>query len=63
MEAAFKGLLTEANRVGDYHMKIKENLCTNEIEQIKAWQKNNYHKVANIMITSMIHVLNCHRTS
>lgn len=49
MEAAFKGLLTEANRVGAYHMHIKEHLCNNEIEQIKTWQKDNYHKVAAII--------------
>lgn len=45
MEAAWKGILTEAERVSDVHLKVKENLCSGEIQQIKTWQKDNYHKV------------------
>lgn len=45
MEAAWKGILTEAERVSDVHLKVKENLCVGEIQQIKSWQKDNYHKV------------------
>lgn len=45
MEAAWKGILTEAERVSDVHLKVKENLCVGEIQQIKCWQKDNYHKV------------------
>lgn len=45
MEAAWKGILTEAERVSDVHLKVKENLCSGEIQQIKSWQKDNYHKV------------------
>ncbi|XP_055299778.1 protein kinase C and casein kinase substrate in neurons protein 2 isoform X2 [Sitodiplosis mosellana] len=44
MEAAWKGILTEAERVSDVHLKVKENLCIGEIQQIKTWQKDNYHK-------------------
>ncbi|XP_053696108.1 protein kinase C and casein kinase substrate in neurons protein 1 isoform X1 [Sabethes cyaneus] len=43
-EAAWKGILTEADRVSDVHLKVKENLCTDVMHQIKAWQKDNYHK-------------------
>lgn len=46
MEAAWKGILTEAERVSDVHLKVKENLCVGEIQQIKCWQKDNYHKVS-----------------
>lgn len=45
MEAAWKGILTESERVSDVHLKVKENLCAGEIQQIKCWQKDNYHKV------------------
>lgn len=45
MEAAWKGILTEAERVSEAHTKVKENLCFGEIQQIKNWQKDNYHKV------------------
>lgn len=46
MEAAWKGILTEAERLSDVHMKVKDNLCAGEIQQIKSWQKDNYHKVS-----------------
>ncbi|XP_061395810.1 protein kinase C and casein kinase substrate in neurons protein 1 [Musca vetustissima] len=42
-EAAWKGVLTESERISDVHMKIKENLCSDVSSQIKAWQKDNYH--------------------
>lgn len=44
-EAAWKGILTESERVSDMHMKIKDNLCTDVMQQIRVWQKDNYHKV------------------
>uniref|UniRef100_U5EYM2 Putative adaptor protein pacsin n=1 Tax=Corethrella appendiculata TaxID=1370023 RepID=U5EYM2_9DIPT len=43
-EAAWKGILTEADRLSDVHLKIKENLCSDVMQQIKVWQKDNYHK-------------------
>lgn len=42
-EAAWKGVLTESERISDVHMKIKENLCSDVSSQIKSWQKDNYH--------------------
>lgn len=45
MEAAWKGILTEAERLADVHLKVKENLCAGEMQKIKTWQKDNYHKV------------------
>ncbi|XP_062705577.1 protein kinase C and casein kinase substrate in neurons protein 1 isoform X2 [Aedes albopictus] len=43
-EAAWKGILTEADRLSDLHLKVKDNLCTDVMHQIKVWQKDNYHK-------------------
>lgn len=45
MEAAWKGILTESERLADVHLKVKENLIAGEIQQIRTWQKDNYHKV------------------
>ncbi|SPP88177.1 protein kinase C and casein kinase II substrate protein 3 isoform X1 [Drosophila guanche] len=42
-EAAWKGVLTESERVCDVHMKIKDSLCNDVNSQIKTWQKENYH--------------------
>uniref|UniRef100_A0A6B2E630 Putative adaptor protein pacsin n=1 Tax=Phlebotomus kandelakii TaxID=1109342 RepID=A0A6B2E630_9DIPT len=44
IEAAWKGILTEADRLSDVHLKIKENLMVDVSNQIKTWQKDNYHK-------------------
>ncbi|KAL5278969.1 PACSIN3 family protein [Megaselia abdita] len=43
-EAAWKGVLTESERLSDVHLKIKDNLCNDVTQQIKTWQKDNYHK-------------------
>lgn len=50
MEAAWKGILTEAERLSDVHLKVKENLCVGEMQQIKTWQKDNFHKVSRVSI-------------
>lgn len=44
-EAAWKGILTESERVSELHMTIKDKLCNEIIQQIRQWQKDNYHKV------------------
>jgi hypothetical protein len=43
-EAAWKGILTEADRISDVHSKMKETLCNDVNQQIKQWQKDNFHK-------------------
>lgn len=43
-EAAWKGILTEAERVSDLHMNMKDQLCNDVMQQIRVWQKDNYHK-------------------
>lgn len=37
-------MLTESERLSDVHLKIKDNLCNDVTQQIKTWQKDNYHK-------------------
>lgn len=46
MEAAWKGILTEAERVSEMHTKIKDQLCNEIMGEIRVWQKDNFHKVS-----------------
>ncbi|XP_045479431.1 protein kinase C and casein kinase substrate in neurons protein 1 isoform X2 [Harmonia axyridis] len=43
-EAAWKGVLVEADRRCDLHLRIKDNLINDVVSKIKNWQKDNYHK-------------------
>ncbi|KAL0273138.1 UNVERIFIED_CONTAM: hypothetical protein PYX00_005882 [Menopon gallinae] len=43
-EAAWKGVCVESDRLGDLHLKIKDNLCNDVMTQLKSWQKDTYHK-------------------
>ncbi|XP_015834800.1 protein kinase C and casein kinase substrate in neurons protein 1 isoform X2 [Tribolium castaneum] len=43
-EAAWKGVLVEADRRCDLHTKIRDNLTNDVINKIKVWQKDAYHK-------------------
>lgn len=44
-EAAWKGVLVEADRRCDVHNRIRDNLNIEVIGKIKTWQKDNWHKV------------------
>lgn len=44
MEAAWKAVLEEADRRCDMHTAIKDNLVDKVCNNIKQWQKDNYHK-------------------
>lgn len=44
-EAAWKGVLVESDRLCDLHLRVKENLCNDIVQQVKTWQKDTYHKV------------------
>lgn len=44
-EAAWKGVLVESDRLCDLHLKVKDNLTNDVIQQVKTWQKDTYHKV------------------
>ncbi|OTF82956.1 hypothetical protein BLA29_011697, partial [Euroglyphus maynei] len=43
-ESAWKGVLGEAEKRYDLHMKIKNDLEKDAITKIRNWQKDNYHK-------------------
>ncbi|XP_021942608.1 protein kinase C and casein kinase substrate in neurons protein 1 isoform X3 [Zootermopsis nevadensis] len=43
-EAAWKGVLGEADRLCDLHLKVRDNLCNDVVQQVKTWQKDTYHK-------------------
>ncbi len=47
-EAAWKAILVEADRRCDLHNRVKEDLHIKTINQLKQWQKDNYHKVSNL---------------
>lgn len=53
-EAAWKGVLVEADRLCDLHLKVKDNLCNDVITQVKTWQKDTYHKV---MLSLLFYIL------
>lgn len=46
MEAAWKGILTESERISEMHSKIRDQLCTEIMQEIRVWQKDNFHKVS-----------------
>ncbi|XP_057336255.1 protein kinase C and casein kinase substrate in neurons protein 2 isoform X2 [Microplitis mediator] len=43
-EAAWKSSLVESDRLCDLHLRVKENLSNDIVQQIKTWQKDTYHK-------------------
>nr|CAD7259349.1 unnamed protein product [Timema shepardi] len=43
-EAAWKGVLVEADRLCDLHLRVRDNLCNEVMQQVKTWQKDTYHK-------------------
>ncbi|XP_008475171.1 protein kinase C and casein kinase substrate in neurons protein 1-like [Diaphorina citri] len=38
-EAAWKGVLVEADRLCDVHVRVRDELCNDVIQQVKQWQK------------------------
>ena len=44
-EAAWKAVLVEADRRGALHNRVKEDLNTKVVADIKQWQKDSFHKV------------------
>ncbi|XP_068208945.1 protein kinase C and casein kinase substrate in neurons protein 1 isoform X3 [Palaemon carinicauda] len=43
-EAAWKGVLMEAEQRCDLHMRVRENLINEVHSNVKQWQRDNYHK-------------------
>jgi hypothetical protein len=50
MEAAWKSILVESDRRAELHNRVKEDLHLKVNNQLKLWQKDNYHKVTNYLI-------------
>ena len=46
MEAAWKAVLVESDRRCDLHNRVKEDLQMKVNNQLKLWQRENYHKVS-----------------
>lgn len=47
-EAAWKGVLMEAEQRCDLHMRVKENLINDVHSNVKQWQRDNFHKVRKV---------------
>ena len=45
MEAAWKSILVESDRRAELHNRVREDLHLKVNNQLKQWQKDNYHKV------------------
>ena len=43
-EASWRGVLTEAERVSELHIQVKDRLMNEVHTNIKQWQKEHYHK-------------------
>ncbi|XP_063064691.1 protein kinase C and casein kinase substrate in neurons protein 1-like [Engraulis encrasicolus] len=44
VERAWLGVMTEAEKVGDLHQEVKNGLLNEDIEKVKNWQKEAFHK-------------------
>ena len=46
MEAGWKSILVEADRRAELHNRVRDDLYLKVNNQLKQWQKDNYHKVS-----------------
>ena len=44
VERAWMAVMTEAEKVSDLHLDMKNNLINVDFEKVKSWQKDSYHK-------------------
>ena len=44
MERAWHAVMTEADKVSDLHHEVRNILVNEDLEKIKNWQKDSYHK-------------------
>uniref|UniRef100_F7B083 Protein kinase C and casein kinase substrate in neurons 1 n=1 Tax=Xenopus tropicalis TaxID=8364 RepID=F7B083_XENTR len=44
LERAWGALLTEAERIGELHQEVKNHLVSEDMEKVRNWQKESYHK-------------------
>ena len=44
VERAWLAVMTEAEKVSELHQDVKNNLMNEDVEKVKNWQKEAYHK-------------------
>ncbi|EHH52963.1 hypothetical protein EGM_13510 [Macaca fascicularis] len=44
LERAWGAIMTEADKVSELHQEVKNNLLNEDLEKVKNWQKDAYHK-------------------
>lgn len=44
VERAWLAVMTEAEKVSELHQDVKNNLLNEDVEKVKNWQKEAYHK-------------------
>lgn len=44
LERAWGAIMTEADKVSELHQEVKSNLLNEDLEKVKNWQKDAYHK-------------------
>lgn len=44
LERAWLAVMTEAEKVSELHQEVKNNLLNEDLEKVKNWQKDAYHK-------------------
>ncbi|KAI7808091.1 protein kinase C and casein kinase substrate in neurons protein 1, partial [Triplophysa rosa] len=44
LERAWLAVMTEAEKVSELHQEVKNNLLNEDLEKVKNWQKDSYHK-------------------
>lgn len=44
VERAWLAVMTEAEKVSELHQEVKNNLVNDDVEKVKNWQKEAYHK-------------------
>ena len=48
-EAGWKAALVEADQRCELHLKVRDNLMNDVHAKVKQWQKDNYHKVSDVL--------------
>lgn len=44
VERAWLGVMTEAEKASELHQEVKNGLLNDDVEKVKNWQKEAYHK-------------------
>lgn len=44
VERAWLAMMTEADKVSELHQEVKNGLMNEDIEKVKNWQKDSYHR-------------------